>query len=122
MRRSIIVMLPILAITLVLFIGVSLSSQVDAQDKNTFIRLDAHGVLNIIAYPLPEGTEKGYYLPNADISNVNLIGVDFSSAILSYSDLSKSFLLNADLSNASLQEARLVNADLMDFRKQSQMR
>ena len=68
--------------------------------------------IRIIAYPLPEGSKKGFYLPNADISNVNLAGVDFRAAMLALSDLSGSLLPNANLSGADLQEAKLVNANL----------
>ena len=65
MRKILVVILPVLVITLVFSIWLFFNSQVNAQENNAFIRLNAHDVLAIIAHPLPDGSNKGYYLPNA---------------------------------------------------------
>lgn len=102
----------VLASVLIVSIWSFVSANTYTQNKKDFTRLNAHEVLEILAHPLPDNSSKGYYLPNADISNVNLTGVNFRLALLSYSDLSGSLLLNADFSNASAQEVNFSHSSL----------
>lgn len=111
MKKLTSVFLLSLSIILVWGIGTYINHDILAQDDESSYRLDPKDVLMILARPLPEGSTKGYYLPNANMSNLNLIGVDFKSANLSYSDLSHSLFVNADFSSASMQEVDLSNAN-----------
>jgi Pentapeptide repeats (8 copies) len=61
---------------------------------------------------LPDGSESGMAMRDADLSGADLSGADLSGAVLRDADLSGADLSDADLSGANLSGAVLRDADL----------
>ena len=77
-------------------------------------QLVGQDVLRILAIPLPENVNRGYFLVNVDISGANLTGVNLDHAQLDFSDFSNTDIDFGQLVGASANQVDFSNASLSD--------